>query len=126
MKQASINLAFSQKICQNCVKFSQNFTALRKYLIIFRNSTIVREIPIKIGMKIDEIYKKIVNFRSKITKIFEKSPKNIDEFSEFFEFGAVQRIANLVDLEKRCKMSTSIWLQKSALIQPRTSSPKFA
>ena len=43
---------------------------------------------------------------------------------EFFEFGAVQRNANLVDLEKRCKMS--IWLQKSASIQPRTSPYKLA
>ena len=45
-------------------------------------------------------------------------------FSEISEFGAVQRIANLVDLEKCWKMR--IWTQKSALIQPRTSSPKFA
>ena len=30
----------------------------------------------------------------------------------------------LVDLEKSCKMS--IWLQKSASIQPRTRRPKFA
>ena len=35
----------------------------------------------------------------------------------------MQRIANLVDLEKRCKMS--IWTQKSALIQLRTSPLKF-
>ena len=41
-----------------------------------------------------------------------------------FEIWAVQRIANLVDLEKCWKMS--IWLQKSALIQKRTSCLKFA
>ena len=35
----------------------------------------------------------------------------------------MQRIGNLVDLEKRCKMS--IWLQNFALIQPRTSPLKF-
>ena len=35
----------------------------------------------------------------------------------------MQRIRNLVDLEKRCKMS--IWLQNFALIQPRTSPLKF-
>ena len=35
----------------------------------------------------------------------------------------MQRCDNLVDLEKRCKMS--IWTQKSALIQPRTSLLKF-
>ena len=35
----------------------------------------------------------------------------------------MQRIANLVDLEKCCKMS--IWTQKSASIQKRTSPLKF-
>ena len=35
----------------------------------------------------------------------------------------MRRIANLVDLEKCCKMN--IWLQKSALIQKRTSLRKF-
>ena len=35
----------------------------------------------------------------------------------------MQRIGNLVDLEKRCKMS--IWLQNFASIQPRTSPVKF-
>jgi len=40
-----------------------------------------------------------------------------------FENGEVQRFVNLEDLEKCCKMS--IWLQKSASIQPRTSLPKF-
>ena len=53
-----------------------------------------------------------------------KIAKIVTKFSEFLEFGAVQRIANIVDLEKRCKMS--IWLQKSASIQPRTSPLKLA
>ena len=35
----------------------------------------------------------------------------------------MQRNVNLVDLENPCKMN--IWLQKSALIQPRTSLLKF-
>ena len=35
----------------------------------------------------------------------------------------VQKNANLVDLEKCCKVS--IWLQKPVLIQPTTSLPKF-
>ena len=42
---------------------------------------------------------------------------------EDFKLRAVQRCGNLVDLEKCCKMS--IWTQRSALIQPRTSPPKF-
>ena len=39
------------------------------------------------------------------------------------EVGAVQKSANLVELEKSCKMS--LWLQKSASIQPRSDLPKF-
>ena len=52
--------------------------------------------------------------------IFEKS---LAIFDWNFESGAVQRFANLVDLEKCCKMR--IWTQKSASIQKRTSLPKF-
>ena len=48
----------------------------------------------------------------------------LKKFPEIFESGAVQRRAILVDLEKCCKMS--IWTQKSASIQKRTSCPKFA
>ena len=46
-----------------------------------------------------------------------------DKIYEDFEFRPVRRCDNLVDLEKRCKMS--IWTQKSALIQLRTSPLKF-
>ena len=52
--------------------------------------------------------------------IFEKS---FTSFNRNFEFGAVRRCVYLVDLEKCCKMS--IWSQKSALIQRRTSLSKF-
>ena len=38
-------------------------------------------------------------------------------------FQRCEDFLNLVDLEKCCKMS--IWLQRSASIQPRTSPPKF-
>ena len=50
----------------------------------------------------------IFNFAKLLTIFYKK-----------IEFGAVQKDVNLVDLEKCCKMS--IWLQKSVLIQPRTS-----
>ena len=43
----------------------------------------------------------------------------LDNFLQKFEFRAVQKCANLVDLEKCCKMI--IWWPKSVLIQPRTS-----
>ena len=42
---------------------------------------------------------------------------------EDFELRAVQRCGNRVEFEKRCKMT--IWTQKSALIQLRTSLLKF-
>ena len=43
-------------------------------------------------------------------------------FCENFEIAAVQKDANLVELEKCCR--THIFLQKFVLIQPRTSPPK--
>ena len=47
-------------------------------------------------------------------------------FCENFEIAAVQKDANLVELEKCCR--THIYLQKSVPIQPKTSNvlPKFA
>ena len=44
-------------------------------------------------------------------------------FCENFEIAAVQKYANLIELEKCCR--THIWLQKFVLIQPRTSPPKI-
>ena len=54
---------------------------------------------------------------------FENFQKFLEIFGQIFlqklEIRAAQNYANLVDLEKCCKMT--IWLPKSALIQPRTS-----
>ena len=44
-------------------------------------------------------------------------------FCEIFEIAAVQKDANLVQLEKCCQ--THIFLQNFVLIQPRTSPPKI-
>ena len=44
-------------------------------------------------------------------------------FCEIFEIAAVQKYANLVELEKR--FQTHIFLQNFVLIKPRTSPPKF-
>ena len=57
-------------------------------------------------------------------EIRTKMRKSLTNFCEHFEFGAVRRITNLVDLENMLK-KMSVWLQKSALIPPRTSSLKF-
>ena len=53
----------------------------------------------------------------------QKSEKSFTKFCSHFEIGAVQRIANLVGLEKCCKMRN--WVQKSASMQKRTSPLKF-
>ena len=45
------------------------------------------------------------------------------DFCENFEIAAVQKDANLVELEKCCR--THIFLQNFVLIQPRTSPPKI-
>ena len=45
------------------------------------------------------------------------------DFCENFEIAAVQKYANLVELEKCCR--THIFLQIFVLIQPRTSPPKI-
>ena len=58
---------------------------------------------------------------------FTEILQNLQKFAKFCKnFAKILKIqlTHFVDFEKRCKMS--IWLQKSALIQPRTSSPKFA
>ena len=49
------------------------------------------------------------------------TPERI-KISENFEIAAVQKDANLVELEKCCQ--THIFLQNFVLIQPRTSPPK--
>ena len=43
--------------------------------------------------------------------------------TRMFVLGAMQKLTNLVELEKFCRMS--LWLQKRASIQPRTDIPKF-
>ena len=64
-----------------------------------------------------------------LSKIFQNPQDHFDEILNLsseseFEFGAVQRFANLVDLVKR--FPTNIYLQKSASIQLKTSPDKFA
>ena len=61
--------------------------------------------------------------KSRFLLNFGRNAKKFEHFLKKIRFRLVQRIGNLVDLEKRCKMS--IWLQNFALIQPRTSPLKF-
>ncbi len=64
-----------------------------------------------------------VGFSGIARRLRPQKKKSWTKICEDFEFRAVKRCGNLVDLEKRCKMS--IWAQKSALIQLRTSFLKF-
>ena len=57
---------------------------------------------------------KIVEKKLFFAEIQRKIRKSLTNFCEDFEFGAVRRCLDLVDLEKCFKMR--IWLQKSALI----------
>ena len=62
---------------------------------------------------------KITIFPEFLIKIRNSLMKNFRKH----QFRFAQSTGNLVDLEKRCKMS--IWLQNLALTQPRTSPLKF-
>ena len=53
-----------------------------------------------------------------------KMRKCFTKFSCIFEFGAVQKFVNLVDLVK--SFPTTIYLQRFVSIQPRASLSKFA
>ena len=113
---------FGQKFCHNSgnfVRIHQKSRNLRICQPFLNYSSKFWEIFIEIGAKFDEKCWKIAIFAEISAKIW----KSLAKFCEDFEFRAVQRCDNLVDLEKRCKMS--IWTQKSALIQLRTSLLKF-
>ena len=56
-----------------------------------------RQFFIKIDARNDEHLQNLRDLKEKIEK-------KLDKKSEIFEFSAVQRNANLVELEKRCKM----------------------
>ena len=80
---------------------------------------IPRKKNIKICAKFDENCRKILIFAEIRTKI----RKSLTNFCKHIEFGAVRRCVNLVDLEN-CE-EISLWLQKSASIQKRTSPLKL-
>ena len=69
--------------------------------------------------KISRICQNLRNF----SEILRNSQFFKPIFCENFEIAAVQKDANLVELEKCCQ--THIFLQNFVLIQPRTSPPKI-
>ena len=92
---------------------------------------------------VEEISEKSVKFRQKLVKFQHESAQTLNNFDDAvwkfvknhknswrkfaeilsIEVWAVQKYVNLVDLVK--SFPTSIYLQKSASIQPRTSLSKF-
>ena len=105
-----------RKILQFFLHFQRIWTFLNIF-VKFRifSSKFRREITI--------LVKKLRMFEWIIIHFYSKLPKLWRVFCWNFEFWAVQKYVNFVDLEKYWKIS--IWLQTSASIQPRTSLSKF-
>ena len=104
----------------NVTQISQIFTIFRKYLIIFIDSTRFREIPIKIGTKIDEF---LWNF-GKFSKFGKTKLANcLEIFKQKIELRERCKGVHFVDLGE--SFPTHILLQNLASIQPRTSPSKL-
>ena len=109
---------------QNFRQFSSLFSQIRskkRHTSLF--SGICREIRTKFHLKFAE---KLQNSTQKWKKIGNSlfiRGKMLTIFGWNFEIWAVQKYVNLVDLVK--SFPASIYLQKSASIQPRTSLSKF-
>ena len=104
----------------------QNSSEIQKFEDLSTCSKLFLEILKKFHWnwcKIENSTKIAKKSRFLLKLISAKIWKSLTKICEDFELRAVQRCGNLVDLEKRCKMS--IWTQKSALIQLRTSLLKF-
>merc|ERR1719271_869523 len=111
------------KISAKCSSFSAVSAPIfaRKYAFC----SIFQNLPDSLA-EIFEIWQHFANFAT-----FAKFLLNFHEnccffkpiFCEIFEIAAVQKDANLVELEKCCR--THIFLQNFVLIQPRTSPPKI-
>ena len=96
---------------------------MKKANDFFRYLEEICEIPIKFDAFSAKIGAKIAKFQWFCLKFMKMSPKFATKICWIFEVGEVQRNINLVDLAK--SFQTSIYLQKSASIQPRTSRSKF-
>ena len=85
----------------------------------FRYLEEICEIPRKFDAFSAKIGAKIAKFQWFCLKFMKMSPTFATKICWIVEVGEVQRNINLVDLAK--SFQTSIYLQKSASIQPRTS-----
>ena len=92
-----------------------------------RSDSHKRLIADKISLSLTTISKRLL--KSMTLKKCEQCTKTIDDFFWNVEVWAVQKDVKLVNVVKSCQTSYSvfsIYLQKSASIQPRTSRSKFA
>ena len=109
---------------QNFRQFSNLFSQIRlkkRHTSLF--SGICREIRTKFHQKFAEKMKIRYRKRKKIGNSFFIREKMLTIFGWNFEIWAVQKNVNLVDLVK--SFPTSLYLQRSASMQPRTSPAKF-
>ena len=78
----------------------------------------------KIPKKFGQIWRKFSKILAKFAKFWKKTAKNSAIFNENFEIRERCKGVHCVDLGE--SFPASIYLQKSASIQPRTSLVKFA
>ena len=109
-RHITLSEARSRLYRRRSLQVNSHFAAFFKICKIF---TLLHRSELKFWRKLSNI------FRDKKSKILKILWKIRTIFSKKCEFRAVQKCANLVDLEKCCKMT--IWWPKSALVQPRTS-----
>ena len=115
--------------CSKSALLHRNFVDLAVFLHfqriwIFLNTSVkFRIFSFKIQWDLAIFMQMLRRFEWIIYSFYSFLPKLWRVFCWNFEFWAVQKQINLLDLEKCCKMS--IWLQKSVSIQPRTRLSKF-
>ena len=84
------------------------FTIFRKYLIIFIDSTRFREIPIKIGTKIDEFSRNIVKF----SKLWQTIGNIFSDFQTKIELRELCKGVHLNFCRSRRELSNEYLLAK--------------
>ena len=105
-------------------QFSDLFSQIKlNYRQMSSFSGICREIRTKFHQEVSEKKAKFVTQNEKIGNSLFNREKMLTIFGWNFKIWAVQKYVNLVDLVK--SFPTSIYLQKSVSIQPRTSLSKF-
>ena len=99
----SLHIRIRSKFCQNSgknLKFFRNSENVRTSQHFLERSAKFREKSVKICAKFEEKSRKIDTNQDFCRKSSKITKKRLTIFCEYFEFGAVRRCANLVDLAK--------------------------